>query len=408
MKKLRGYFKSSLYNILQNKLYSVFYVMGTALAFVFIILLLQYYKIVSTDVTPVVHSNRLFVYDKIPMIVKNELTPIPLSSSDISLLESYIPDKKLYGVFYTTTMSAEIGEHYLSVTADCVDKEYFDIYRFHFVEGRPFTKEELEAGDRVTVLKKEIADSYFQGSTAIIGKEILLNKRVYKVIGVVDDFSTFAAPDVKCNIWLPYKSGRWKIFPVGINVLFKEGIDEAEMKSQLANAVQTVWSTHMGVKVKPEDLLTLKEKKLKEAGIGSLALGGAIVLLLLIPALNILTLNLTNVYTRAGEMAIRRAVGSTKMAVFFQQMMEVFILILAGLILGIVLALPMLDGIQSFLLGADSQEEMSLIPWLDDSVILFQVIPLTILFAFLSGGIPVYVIVRKNIADILKGGVDKE
>lgn len=146
---------------------------------------------------------------------------------------------------------------------------------------------------------------------------------------------------------------------------------------------------------------------MKQSSIGSLEIGAIVFLLLLIPALNIVTLNMANSYTRAEEFAIRRAIGASQLSVFFQQMGEIFILVFIGLLIGILMTLPVLYCIQNIVFGSAMEEEVALIPYLDYSVILFQVFPLAILFAFLSGGLPSYIVTIQNISLTLKGG-DKQ
>lgn len=405
MKKLIGYLKSSIYNIGNNKLYSAFYIIGTALAFVFIILLLQYYKMISVDTEPVVNTERLFV-GNFPVERENgEKTYLGIVSSQLPMLEENIPGKELLGVSESSKAGARLGERFLSVTVDFVGKDYFDIYQFNFIEGRPFTHEEMDAGDRVAIIKKGLAERYFPNGKAI-GAKIRVKNVEYEVVGIIDEFSKFSAPNIEGNIWLPYNKSKPHYFTVCIQ--FKPGMAEQEMKQQLSDALQPIFSGGViNYTVDIKSLRTVREQKMEDAGVGSLAIGGVIALLLLIPALNIVTLNMTNAYTRAEEVAIRRAIGSTRLAVFFQQMAEIFILVLIGLILGILLALPVVDGIQNFLLGSASQDQISLIAHLDYSVILCQIVPLAILFAFLSGGIPVYMITRMNIASTLKGEEDK-
>ena len=48
--------------------------------------------------------------------------------------------------------------------------------------------------------------------------------------------------------------------------------------------------------------------------------------------------------------------------------------------------------------------KMGILPELDWNVILLIVFPLSVLFSLLSGGIPAYLIVRRTILDMLKGG----
>lgn len=398
MKRFTQYLQMSFHNIRHNVLYSAFYVIGTALTFVFIVLLLQYNKIANTDTPPLLGSHRLFSVD---YFFDNGKFIGFILPEDVSMFANSIPGKEKVAINRYQQVLAEINGNFKDTGAEFVGRDYFDIYQFDFVEGRAFTQEEAEAGEKKAVIKKGLADSFFPGGKAVGGK-VVVQDIEYEVIGVVDDFSTFSCP-VTGSIWVPAKyntgipSSYWWF---KVDILFKPGLEKDEMKRQFTRAVQNYFTNRdIELDFTEKDAVSYVEKKQSNLGF----IGGAILLLLLIPALNIVTLNMTNSYAHAAEIAIQRAIGSTRLAVFSQQMVEIFILVLVGLVVGIVLALPVIDGVQNLLLGSASHEETALIAHLDYSVVLGQVLPLAVLFAFLSGGIPVYFVTTKNIATVLKG-----
>lgn len=380
------------------------------MTFVFVILLLQYSKICTADTPPVLNADRLFIEE---YFYKDGAMAGFINPQDLSLFENSIAGKELFGINCQQIALVRMNEQYKSTTVEFVGKDYFDIYQFEFVEGRAFTREEAEAGDKKAVIKKELAKRYFPNGS-VVGKKIVVQNIEYEVIGVVDDFSKFAAPNIEGAVWVPYKynkgvpSGSWWY---KVNILFKPGIPQKEMQRQLADAVQAYFSNlHREVDFDEEDAVPFREVKAERTGLALLpvGIGGIISLLLLIPALNIIVLNMINTYAHAAEIAIRRAIGSSKRTVFSQQMMKIFILVLVGLLIGILLALPVTGAIQNLVFGNASQEEMMLIAHLDYSVILFQVLPLAVVFAFLSGGLPVFLVTNKNIAFTLKGEGDKQ
>lgn len=67
MKKVIGYIKSSFYNIRKNKMYSTFYIAGTALTFVFIILILQFISLITTETTPNLNASRIIIIDDLEL-----------------------------------------------------------------------------------------------------------------------------------------------------------------------------------------------------------------------------------------------------------------------------------------------------------------------------------------------------
>lgn len=408
MKKIHIYIKASFYNIRQNKIYSLFYILGTALTFVFVILILQYIKLISSDSAPMLNSDRLFTVEN---FFKDDKFVGFINPQDISLFESYLPGKQLLGIDRNQpNVISSLNGHYKATGVGFVGRDYFDIYQFNFVAGRAFSKEEADAGEKKAVIKQELAEKYLPKGKAI-GSKIIVQDIEYEVIGIVEDYSTFSAPNIQSSIWVSYKYNKGipsSFYWYKISILFSPEMEKTQMKEQLANAVKIYFENkNQEVDFKSDDILTAKENKLKQSSIGSLEIGAIVFLLLLIPALNIVTLNMANSYTRAEEFAIRRAIGASQLSVFFQQMGEIFILVFIGLLIGILMTLPVLYCIQNIVFGSAMEEEVALIPYLDYSVILFQVFPLAILFAFLSGGLPSYIVTIQNISLTLKGG-DKQ
>lgn len=405
MKKIYLYIKASLYNIRQNKIYSLFYILGTALTFVFVILILQYIKLISSDSAPMLNSDRLLTVEN---FFKDDKFVGFINPQDISLFESYLPGKQLLGIDRNQpNVISSLNGHYKATGVGFVGRDYFDIYQFNFVAGRAFSREEADAGEKKAVIKQELAEKYFPKGK-VIGSKIIVQDIEYEVIGIVEDYSTFSAPNIQSSIWVSYKYNKGipsSFYWYKISILFSPEMEKSEMKKQLANAVKIYFENkNQEVNFKADDIFTEKENKLKQSSMGSLEIGMIIFLLLLIPALNIVTLNMANSYTHAEEFAIRRAIGASQLSVFFQQMGEIFILVFIGLLIGILLTLPILYCIQNIVFGSAMEEEVALIPYLDYSVILFQVFPLAILFAFLSGGLPSYIVTIQNISTTLKGG----
>ena len=153
-------------------------------------------------------------------------------------------------------------------------------------------------------------------------------------------------------------------------------------------------------------IYTQQESKIKKYFSGYIlyGVGGALVLLLLIPALNIVILSNAQSKSRAEEMAIKRAIGATRLSVFWQLLNENFILVTIGIVIGGILTIPAANIIQSFVLGNIMSDQTSLISRFDFSVLILQVLPLALLFVFLSGGIPAYLVSKKNISLSLRGG----
>ena len=132
--------------------------------------------------------------------------------------------------------------------------------------------------------------------------------------------------------------------------------------------------------------------------------GLVILLLLIIPAINIVSLSVANANTQATEIAIRRALGASQKSIFVQKISEHFLLVILGMILGWILVYPTISLIETKILSAMSVEGVTLLGSMNYWIILYEILPLCMLFSLLSGGIPAYKISRQNIAYTLKGG----
>ena len=162
------------------------------------------------------------------------------------------------------------------------------------------------------------------------------------------------------------------------------------------------------VDVSAETLYTMRESLIRRVGVRLLAYGVPVVLLLLlvIPAINIMTLNVANSNKQSEEIAIRRAIGAPRSALFFQMMTENLILVVVGVFFGLLLFFPMVYWIEEVCVNGVTGGTDSLVTDINSLVILGGIFPLMLVFTLLTGGCSACLAVRKNMAVVLKGGAE--
>jgi ABC-type antimicrobial peptide transport system permease subunit len=162
----------------------------------------------------------------------------------------------------------------------------------------------------------------------------------------------------------------------------------------------------MNVVIYPENIYTLKELKVILYGNNLLSYGVAAILfiLLFIPALNIITLSIANINNRSQEIGIRRAMGATVFSSFIQMMIENLLLVIIGTVLGILLTKPVANVIAEYFFSNKLTGNTTIISSIDLFVLFFEIFPLSLLFSLLSGGIPAYLVAKRNILKIMRGG----
>lgn len=221
------------------------------------------------------------------------------------------------------------------------DDGFWRVYRFDFVEGRPFTEAEFLSGMPRAVLCRSLAGRLF-GHEAAAGQTILLNDLEYTVSGVVDDVSGITA-DVYAEAWVTYSSLSVAMDhalgerdgAVGLleaNILLADASDLPALSEELRREVRRYNSGLSEGQVVCEEPLSYADNLL--SGLFGpetyIVLGMALLLFLLVPALNLSGMNASRIQERVGELGIRKAFGATKATLMGQVFVENMVLMLPG------------------------------------------------------------------------------
>jgi ABC-type antimicrobial peptide transport system permease subunit len=295
------------------------------------------------------------------------------------------------------------------VWAGFVNADFWKIYDFDFLYGRPFTKEECINRKPAVIITESMSQSFFSTKNSV-GKKITFQSREYEVGGVAKDISFYSSPtEEPCTLWTPYVFDKFTPHMTQkyvVDVLAPSSMSVDDAKENVFRAVNHYFENgNIEVDFPLEKVKTMKEARVtKERDI--LQYGGmiALFLFLLIPALNILSLGNAHTNNRSEEIAIRRAFGAGRLSSFLQIMTENFLLVVAGSLAGLLLAVPAINTIQQLVIGdAATMDNISLIGQIDYVVIFAGVLPAMFVFSLLSGGLPAYLISKRNIATVLKG-----
>ena len=214
--------------------------------------------------------------------------------------------------------------------------------------GRTFTSDEEARRDRVAVLSYGLWKSRFGGSPDAVGDTIHLDGLAFKVIGVMPAIFQFPAADTQ--LWVPITTNRYwgdpsALVPDGSHsrgfhvrwqavARLKKNSDprqaQAELDTIFNNLERTSPDPNRGSGFK---VLLLRVQVSGNIRLALYVLFASVSLLLLIACGNVASIILARGIARANELALREALGATRLRILRQLLTESFVLaILAGLL----------------------------------------------------------------------------
>ena len=282
---------------------------------------------------------------------------------------------------------------------------YFTAFGVKPLLGSGFSLENEKPGqDQVTVLSHGLWQKRFAGDPEIINKTITLDGKTFQVIGVMPP-----------NVGLPQAADFW--IPMNFDVSpdmkqrkahflrpigrLKEGVTLAQ-----AQADTDLISAHLEEQFPDSNtgwnlrLVSLREQLVGGTRATLFILFGAVGFVLLIACANVANLLLVRAAARQREIALRTALGASRLRIMRQMITESLLLSIFGGALGVLLAMW---GVQ-FLV---SLSEGSLPPTanvtIDGTVLAFTLL-VSLVTGVLFGLAPAFRTMRVNLIDSLKDG----
>jgi putative ABC transport system permease protein len=271
--------------------------------------------------------------------------------------------------------------------------------------GRSFTNaDDMDEASPVVMLSWSLFKRRFNGDPSIIGKTIRLNLQPYTVVGVLPQWFTY--PDPKIQLWVPYHKGIPTVIlhshyshTSHVIARLRSAVSLNEATQEVSVIQHGVFTRFSGGGPVPSTVVSLR---LVEDIVGDVKapiymLTAAVSCLLLIACLNLSNLLVARAVARRKEMAMRSALGGSRVRLLCQQITECVLICLLGGVLGVFFAAAAVRWLTTYWLNLPRAETIHM-----DVAVLAFAVGVTFLAGFLSGILPAMLFTGRGTASALQ------
>jgi predicted permease len=296
-----------------------------------------------------------------------------------------------------------------AVMAARVSSAFFSVLRVNPLLGRAFIPEEDQSGrDHVALISQAFWQSHCGSNPNIVGQKIILDQQGYTVVGVMPAKFFFPAPDTEWQpqVWTPLGWTDKDRAVRGNHNYLVVGRLKPEISLKQAQADMNTISRRLEQQYPADDkgwgavVVPLRDQLVGEVRPALLVLLGAVAFVLLIACANLANLLLAKTLAKSKEIAIRTALGASRIRVLRQVLSETIVLALLGGTLGLLLAQIAIVSIVSFLSAKLPRAgEIGL-----DGRVLGFTFAMSIVTGVLAGLAPAWRLTKSNVNEQLKQG----
>lgn len=288
-----------------------------------------------------------------------------------------------------------------------VDANYWDILDYDFTEGKAFSRQQVENGERVAVISEGIKKQYFGDEASVVGKYIEADNIQYRVSGVIKNVP-MTSYMLYSDIYLPYTVSKIDYRDKGYGggylaiLLAASKSDVEKMHDEYeavvgripmeSNDFDRIYS-HAESYI--HGYVNTGNEERSGTTYALIAIGIFVLIVMLLPTINLININVTRIMERSSEIGVRKAFGASSKTLVYQFIVENLILTILGGLIGIIFSYIAIQIINS----AD------LIPYFTMSLnftVLGIAILICLVFGLLSGVYPAWRMSKLNVVQALK------
>jgi putative ABC transport system permease protein len=428
---LKNYLKITWAVMKRRKFYTFISLFGISMTLTILIVLAAFIDSSFAPEYPEVFRNRSLYVSTIKLIEKEKGTSMnPISPYFVKTYIKTMPLPEKVALTSTPMpMNTYLNGQKAKVWMKYTDAEFWDITQFFFLEGKGFTSETIKNSDNAVIINDLTRDQYFGKGVSVVGKSLEIDDVIYRIIGVVKG-CPITQIFVSSDIYLPYTadkspqkvgelSGRYTA-----TILAKSEQDLPTIKQDFVSILGKIplendkdvekrklgKSDRNGSGFNPDTIIAHADTYVEsftnnitgtdtDSGKSTffIIISLFAVLFMLLPALNLININISRIMERASEIGIRKAFGASAGTLTVQFVIENVIITVIGGVLAIFLSLIAFSYLNSHGIGPIKTLNLS-INWLVVSIAFL----LALVFGLMSGAYPAWRMSKLSVVDALK------
>jgi len=405
---LKSYFKIAIAVLKRRKFFTFISLFGISFTLTILMVLTAFIDKVVNDKYPDKRRDHLLFVSNMEMRGPQAMNGSALSfyffNHYVTSLKT--PFKMAISSRYNGTNTYVNGKK-LAINYKYTNDVFWQVLDFDFIEGKPFTKQQVDAGERVTVISEDIKKAYFGDVASVTGKYIEADNEQYRVSGVVKNvpITTYM---LYSDIYLPYTVSKTDYRSTAYNGDYL-GILMAEKKAdipviqkefeEMVNRLPMPSKEFNKIYSHADNFITsyVRTGNEEQSGlvIALTAIAIFILLVMLLPTLNLVNINITRIMERSSEIGVRKAFGASSKTLVYQFIVENLILTMLGGLIGVVLSFIVIQFLNSARLIDNLELSVNF------TVLGFALLT-CLVFGLLSGVYPAWRMSRLNVVTALK------
>ncbi|RBL89969.1 ABC transporter permease [Chitinophaga flava] len=409
---LSNYFKIAIAVLKRRKFFTFISLFGISFTLMIIIVLTALLDHVLSPSYPDVNRDRELYITEVKMTSQGSMSQSPLS---YYYFRQYISKLKI-PVSIALASEPQATNTYVSnkkivINIKYTNDQFWDVFQYKFTEGKPYTQQQIDNGEKVIVISEDTRRNYFGDDQHVTGKYIETDNVQYRVIGVVKNVPVTLRYNYG-DAFLPYTESKSNLSSHAYEGIFiatllarnksdlpriQEEYQQIVSKVQLNGQYDKVQSYADPYLVVFTRQSVAADDDSQDAGVVKTfsGAGALLFLFLLLPTLNLVNINISRISERSSEIGIRKSFGASSKVLILQFIVENIILTVIGGILGVVLAVVV---IQIF----NYSQFVDNLHLAVNFTVLFYSFLVSLIFGLLSGVYPAWRMSKMNVVTALK------